>query len=275
MNAEKLYFKNNGYVIYRNVFNSDDILKFRHLVKSSLNKDLESNRASFSQEGKKKVYYTTGDMITKPISKLFFNKKIINIAKEVLGGEPCYFGEGNYQVGVGDRGFHRDSVDEIIDGKSTRIFGHGPDWEENYKLIRVGVYLQDHDKYSGGVKFQKGSNKLPYKKGKSVLADTKAGDVVVWDLRTFHSGNSIRLKGFPNFPLPRIVENLLPPFLTIPEPKLRNSAFMVFGADNMHLHRHIEKHYKVKFERHIRESEYPDDIIAKCEEVGVKFIKLN
>jgi len=84
MNPEKLYFKNNGYVIYRNVFNSDEILNFRHLVKSSLNKDLESNRASFSQEGKKKVYYTNGDMITKPISKLFFNNKIINIAKEVL-----------------------------------------------------------------------------------------------------------------------------------------------------------------------------------------------
>jgi len=51
--------------------------------------------------------------------------------------------------------------------------------------------------------------------------------------------------------------------------------FIVFDSDNMHLHRHIEKHYKVKFENHIRESEYPDDIIAKCEEVGVKFIKLN
>ena len=47
MNPEKLYFKDNGYVIYRNVFNSDEILNFRHLVNSSLNKDLESNRASF------------------------------------------------------------------------------------------------------------------------------------------------------------------------------------------------------------------------------------
>ena len=102
-----------------------------------------------------------------------------------------------------------------------------------------------------GVKFQKGSNKLPYNKGKSVLADTKAGDVVVWDLRTFHSGNSVRLKGFPNFPLHRKIEDLLPSFLTISEPKQRNSVFIVFGADNKHLHRHIEKHYKVKFKKHI------------------------
>lgn len=105
MNPEKLDFKNNGYVIYRNVFNSDEILNFRHLVKSSLDKDLESNRASFSQEGKKKVYYTVGD--------------------------------------------------------------------------------------------------------------------------------------------------------------------------NAHLHRHIEKHYKIKFESHINKSLYPDDIVAKCEEVGVKFINVD
>ena len=274
MSQEKLHFKENGYAIYRNIFNSDEISDFRHLVKMSLDEDLESDRAVLSTEGKKKVYYTHGDMITKPISKLFFNNKITNIAREILDEQPCYFGEGNYQVGIGDRGFHRDSVDELIDGKSTRIFGHGPDWNEKYKLIRVGVYLQDHDKYSGGVKFQKGSNKLPYNKGKSVLADTKAGDVVVWDLRTFHSGNSVRLKGFPNFPLHRKIEDLLPSFLTISEPKQRNSVFIVFGADNMHLHRHIEKHYKVKFKKHINASKYPDDVITKCKDFGVKFIKL-
>ena len=272
MNQEKSFFVENGYTIYRNVFDVDEILNFRSLVERSLQEDLEHDRASFTQEGKKKVYYTEGDIITKPISKLFFNTKIINIAKEILSEKPCYFGEGNYQIGIGDRGFHRDSVEEIIQGISTRTFGHGPDWKESYKLIRVGVYLQDHDKFSGGVKFQIGSNNLPYKKGKSVLADTKAGDVVVWDLRTFHSGNSVRLKGFRNIPLPRLVENLLPSFLVLPEQKLRNSAFMVFGADNFHLQRHIEKHYKVKFENHISKSQYSEEIIAKCEEVGVKFV---
>ena len=87
-------------------------------------------------------------------------------------------------------------VDEILDGVSTRNYLHGPDWSEDYKMIRIGVYLQDHDKFSGGVKLEEGSHKLPFNKGKRVLADTKAGDVVVWDLRTYHSGNSVKIKTF-------------------------------------------------------------------------------
>lgn len=275
MSKEINFFNKNGYVIFRNVFKADEISHFKNLVSKTLDEDLKSNRAEYSGLGKKKVYYTRGDILTKPLSELLLNNKIIDIATKILGETPCYFGEGNYQVGVGDRGFHRDMADEIINGKSTRIYGNGPDWTEDYKLIRVGVYLQDHDKYSGGVKLEKGSNKLPFYKGKRVLADTKAGDVILWDLRTFHSGNCVRLKGFPNLPLGRRIENLLPNFLKISEPGLRNSVFMVFGADNMHLHRHIQKHYKVKFEDHISKSKYSEDMIAKCEEVGVKFIKLN
>lgn len=272
MSLEKSFFDINGYTIYRNIFSRDEIEKFRGLVKSSLEEDLNLGRAWLSKEQKKEVYYTHGDMIIKPIGKLFFNTKTVKIAKEILGEKPCYFGEGNYQVGVGDRGFHRDSVDEIIEGKSTRVFGHGPDWTDAYKLIRIGVYLQDHDKFSGGVKFQMGSNKLPYNKGKSVLADTKAGDVVVWDLRTFHSGNSVRLKFFSDTPLHRKLEDLLPSFFTLPEKIQRNSVFMVFGADNHHTRRHIEKHYKVKFKDHINVTNYSKQVISQCDKFGVKLI---
>ena len=275
MKKEKSYFDNNGYAIYRNVFNQNEIEEFRDLVKKSLEEDIKLNRAEFDDSGEKKVYYTVGDMIIKPISKLLFDKRIVNIANEIIGETPCYFGEGNYQVGVGDRGFHRDMADESIDGISTRDYGHGPDWKDSYKIIRIGVYLQDHDKFSGGVKLEKGSNKLPFNKGKRVLADTKAGDVVVWDLRTYHSGNSVRLKLFPNLPLGCRIENILPDSFVIPEPKERNSVFMVFGADNKHLDRHIEKHYKVKFKKHISQSNYPEDIFEKCLKAGIKFKKIN
>ena len=275
MNKEKNFFNENGYAIYRNIFSQKELSNYRNLIKKTLDKDLKEDRASYYEKGKKSVYYTYGDISLKPISKLLFNKKIISIVKEILGEKPSYFGEGNYQVGVGDRGYHRDSVNEIIDGKSTRIFGHGPDWNEDYKLVRVGVYLQDHDVCSGGVKFQQGSNKLYYNQGKSVLADTKAGDVAIWDLRTFHSGNSVRLKGFPNIALPRRVEDLLPSYFTIPELVIRNSVFMVFGVDNFHLHRHIEKHYKVKFKKHIEKSSYRDDIINLFNDFDINFIKVD
>ena len=274
MNKEKSFFDKNGFAIYRNIFSINEIEKFRILIKKTLDEDIKLSRADFVNQGKKSVYYTHGDIIIKPISKILFDKRIVRIAKDIIGETPTYFGEGNYQVGVGDRGFHRDMADEIINGKSTRKYLHGPDWHEDYKMIRIGIYLQDHDKYSGGVKLEKGSNKLPFNKGKRVLADSKAGDVVVWDLRTFHSGNSVRLKLLPNLPLGCRIENILPKSFIIPEPKERNSVFIVFGADNKHLDRHIEKHYKIKFTKHISLSKYPNDISKKCLDSGFKFKKV-
>ena len=275
MSNEKSFFDKNGYAIYRNIFNLEEIDNFRNLVKKSLDEDLKSGAAEFIDINKKNVYYTYGDIINKPISKLLFDTKIVNIAEEIIGDTPSYFGEGTYQVGVGDRGFHRDMVDEILDGVSTRNYLHGPDWSEDYKMIRIGVYLQDHDKFSGGVKLEEGSHKLPFNKGKRVLADTKAGDVVVWDLRTYHSGNSVRLKLFPNLALGCRIENILPDFLTIPEPKERKSVFMVFGSHNKHFDRHIEKHYKVKFKKHISLSKYPVNISKKALKAGFKFVNIN
>lgn len=274
MSQEKFYFENNGFCIYKNVFSSKEISYFRTLINKTLEEDLSSGRAVYAKSKSKDVYYTIGDILTKPISALLLNSKIVNIAKEIIGGKPSYFGEGNYQVGVGDRGFHRDMVDEVLNGKSTRKFGNGPDWTDDYKMIRVGVYLQDHDKCSGGVKFEKGSNKLAYNKGKRILADTKAGDVVVWDLRTFHSGNSVRLKFFPNLALGYRLENLIPKFFTHPEKMQRNSVFMVFGQNNFHLKRHIEKHYKIKFGEHIKMSNYSDKNIDDCSKSGINFIKV-
>jgi hypothetical protein len=266
MEVDRNLFNENGYLIIRNVFTQIEISNLRNLAYESLEVDKLNDRVvrgtkTFA-EPDKDVYYTTGDFLIKPMYKLLLDPRILEIAKTILDGQPVHFGESNYQIGLGDRGFHRDGVD--------RIYPIGSDWEDDYKIIRVGVYLQDHDKCSGGLKVQKGSHRKA--KGKRILLDSKAGDVVVWDLRTFHSGNSVRMKFFPNLPLGYRIENILPKYLIHEENVERIGCFMVFGVHNKHLEKHIEKHYRVKFKEYIRVQKYEEDIIRECKKAGLHII---
>lgn len=262
MNIDKNQFEKDGFLLIKDVFSSKEIESTRTLAQESLDEDLKLGRAFHETSGHKNVYYTTGDLLIKPLAKLLLDERILKIAKEILGGPPVYFGESNYQVGIGDRGFHRDSVD--------RVFPIGPEWADDYHMIRIGVYLQDHDKYSGGLKVQKGSHKKAT--GERVLLDTKAGDVVLWDLRTYHSGNSVRLKVFPKLPLGCRIENRLPSFLIKTEQITRMSCFMVFGLKSEHLNRHIEKHYKVKFQEYMEVQKYSPEILQECKQKNLEVI---
>ena len=267
MKVDKLFFEKNGYTIVRNVFKRDEIEDLRRLAYESLEIDKSHGRVvrgeASAAEPRKDVYYTIGDFLIKPMSKLLLDPRIIKIAENILEGQPAHFGESNYQIGLGDRGFHRDNVD--------RIYPIGSDWERDYRIIRIGVYLQDHHMSSGGLKVQSGSHRA--RRGKRLIIDSKAGDVVVWDLRTLHSGNAVRLKMFPNLALGYRIENLLPKLLIREEKIERIGCFMVFGIENAHLKNHIEKHYKVKFKEYIKVQNYADDIIGKSQSVGLKLIK--
>ena len=267
MKIDKFFFDDKGYTIIRNVFSNDEVLELRNLVYTTLEQDLQNNRATkviapISSEKHKNVFYTVGDFLIKPMKELLLDPRILEIARTILGGTPVHFGESNYQVGVGDRGFHRDGVD--------RIYPIGTDWENDYKIIRIAIYLQDHDKCSGGLKVQEGSHKKA--NGKRVLLDSRAGDVAVWDLRTYHSGNSVRLKLFPNLALGCRVENILPNYLIIGEEKERIGCFMVFGINNKHLDKHIEKHYKVKFKDYIKIQKYSSETIEQCKNANLEII---
>lgn len=262
MQIDARKFKEEGFVIIRDVFSEKEIDGLRETVDETLLQDLQTDKAYLYKDKTKDVYYTIGDLLSKPLSKLLLDDRVIKIATEILGAEPTYFGESNYQVGIGDRGFHRDGVD--------RIYPIGPDWEDGYKIIRMGIYLQSHDNTSGGLKVQVGSNQKA--QGKKIILDLKAGDVVVWDLRTYHSGNAVRLKILPNLPLGYRLENMLPSFLIKNSPDTRMSCFIVFGVENKHLHRHIEKHHKLKNPKHIQVSNWTEEAVDLLKSKGVNII---
>ncbi|MES2003049.1 MAG: phytanoyl-CoA dioxygenase family protein [Bacteroidota bacterium] len=250
MQVDKKKFEEDGFIVVKNVFSPEEVEQLRATALQTLEIDKNENRVTHIDEGHKSVYYTIGDLLGKPIGKLVYDKRLLYLATELLGEKPVYFGDSTYQIGTGDRGFHRDNID--------RTFSEGPDWEGDYSIIRMGVYLQDHDIYSGGLKVQQGSHKAV--KGKRILINSKAGDVVIWNLRTLHSGNSVRMQFLPNLPLGCRIENILPQFLIKSQQTDRISVFMSFAKPSAHLERFIEKYMKTKMKEHLRVSSVPDNI---------------
>lgn len=244
MNIDKEFFDTNGYCIVRNVFSAEEVAEFRALAYQTLDNDKQHDMVRKVTVATKDVYYPKGDLLSKPLNKVLLSDRILKIAETILQSKPVYFGDSTYQIGIGDRGFHRDNVD--------RIANQGEDWDGDYDIIRIGMYMQDHDKFSGGLKVIQGSHKG--ENNKRVFVDSKAGDIVVWNLRTFHSGNAVRLKMLPNLVMGYRLENRLPAFLTKDSQQERISCFMSFAKEGKHLDRYIEKYMKVKMVDHIKNS---------------------
>jgi hypothetical protein len=87
-------------------------------------------------------------------SHLFANERFIKLLTELNDGKPVYFGDSGFQIasveGRISNGFHKDSVD--------RKNQNGADWKNDYSLLRVGIYLQDHKNFSEGLVVRSGSH---------------------------------------------------------------------------------------------------------------------
>jgi hypothetical protein len=193
-----------GYVIVPEVFPKEEILKFRRLVQILRERELAEGKNVERDPDWPNVLYVLGDLLAKEelraLDYLVFHPKIVSLARLLLGPDLVYFGDSTVQVGQGRRGFHKDNV--------TRYDPQGADWKGDYPLLRIGLYLQDHTRWSGGLKVRAGSHLL----------------------------HSLCLH-------PRL-EQLLPAWLSVPEADERMALFCTFGAPGEHLDRYIEDYGK-------------------------------
>ena len=232
------HFKNEGYVVKRSVFSVGEIETFRERVhdqfeldkKSGLTRDIVTKHAD--------LHLARGCLLSKKnLYEILLDPRIIQFAQELLESEKViYWGDSSYQIGTGMRSFHRDSV--------HKADFDGPDWKIPYSLIRIGLYLQDHSKHSGGLKVKPGTHVR--ENGPAVFVDTRPGDLVAWNLRLLHSGNAVKLKWLPfvSINYPRL-ENGVPSFLKREQERERMSLFMTFSSESLHLYRYIDE-YQLK-----------------------------
>ena len=121
-----------GYTIIRNFFKKEDIIQLREFCLDNFKSDIEI----FEHE---------------IIKKFFFNSNFFEIFRKVLNCEKLiYFSDSsitvNDSVESAPAGFHVDSRNENFN------------FNEEYPIARLGVYLQNINNYSGGVKIKPGSH---------------------------------------------------------------------------------------------------------------------
>ncbi|MHB1205294.1 MAG: phytanoyl-CoA dioxygenase family protein [Rhodospirillaceae bacterium] len=197
------------------------------------------------------------------VRHVYFDPRLLGIARALLGPHLVYDGEGtlNFEESIGAHTLnpfttlHCDATGMPRDINAV--------WESPadaiYKAYRFGIYFQDYRQASGALKVVVGSHKgdpkaymgarlLSYTKSNRTLGDqvlgymepnyplynlpSAPGDVVVWNLRTFHSAGARRFLADSSFAVHPDIEIQFAdtPGLFAPPPGPRNALFFDYAA---------------------------------------------
>lgn len=246
--------KKNGWVLIKNFFDEDLCNELRNSAHLSAENGLAG-----------------ADILSnKYLSNLFLNNKLINLLTDIIGQKPVYFGDSTFQIaslaGGIQNGFHKDCVD--------RKNSSGIDWEDDYSIIRIGIYLQDHKNYSEGLVVRDKSHKSSNLSiGKKINVPSKPGDLVIWFLTTTHAGNAKRIKiiDYPvlmsndeSSKLSRKLYHKLPKSFIMPSQKDRIAIFATFGKDDRHLKRYINYlKYRLYMVKILKKINFDQDVVSK------------
>ena len=182
------FFNKNGYLLINDCFSDQEIENLRSKIKI-LSKNI------------KNTYLLTSLCLSeKDIYKIIFNKKLLNIYKEIIQEDVYLIPELHVQINQFPKnnrlGWH-------YDGQSERNNTYLK--SKNRKFFRVGIYLQENnDNYGGGIDIinNKLFKKIPFKIHNyferkiiylfslffSKSIKSKKGSVVFFDSRLPHKG---------------------------------------------------------------------------------------
>jgi phytanoyl-CoA dioxygenase PhyH len=260
-------FNRNGFLLIKNVFSAGEIADLRQRMGALKARSLRQG-CIVRSAGKPKALYIVGDLPGKDeladFRYLVFDRRVLGYARQILGPKLVYFGDSNTQFGEADRGFHKDNVDRTISG---------PDWKNPYTVIRLGLYLEDHTLHSGGLKVRVGSHQyVSHHRGQALNIPSEPGDLVIWYLRTTHSGNNVRLTFWPSLCLHPRIEMRIPESWRLAEAEERKSLFFTLGAPSEHVDRYIQ--YQIRrgdYHDHWKWCGWNRNLIALAEQSEVEF----
>ncbi len=257
------HFKENGYEVKPSVFSVGEVEIFRSKVYEQY--EIDKRLGLTINEGtNSNLRLADGCLLSKAkLREILLDPRVIQFARDILGSEKIiYWGDSSYQIGDGNRGFHRDCLD--------RKDFNGPDWQSPYTLIRVGIYLQDHSKHSGGLRVKPGTHETAT--ASPVFINSKPGDLVAWSLKLLHSGNAVRLRWFSTLSIKdTAIENRVPSFLRKEQECESIALFITFGSDSPHLYRYISEYQLKRNEtvKSLKASVWNQDILKLAEQRGL------
>jgi hypothetical protein len=220
-----------GYTVVRGLFEPEEIARLRTVALETMEELKQQGLTAIEAGREGDMRYSSCDLLSiSQLRQVLLDPRLVQAAKELLGGEPSYFGDSSFRIGKnGYRAWHRDNVDRV------RWRG-GPDWRDPYPLVRCGLYLQDQSRRSGGLAVRPHSNR-PGRRLPTLpaLVDAGAGDLVAWDLRTVHAGEVVRVRGLRKLALNPRLQTYMPESMRLPDDQPRIVLFMTFGLGGAHL----------------------------------------
>lgn len=247
-------FKANGWALVKKVFSVSEIEKFREIANQLKTDQYE------------------GDLLGHPLTRgILFDDRILNRVKQLLGTQDLvYFGDSSCTISKkpGNTHFHKDNPDKLN--------GNGPDWQEEYPVIRLGIYLQNHDAFSGALAIRNKSHKTnDINSGTALYVDNQVGDLSIWYLTTTHAGYSKRLKIAPKLFLNPTLYRFVPNSMFVPEEKYRIAYFMTFGKKGKLLDRYL-RYLKTRayMVQGWKKSEYDDSCFAFAKSKNITLLDM-
>ncbi|MGZ5970544.1 MAG: phytanoyl-CoA dioxygenase family protein [Polyangiales bacterium] len=176
---------------------------------------------------------------------LVTDPRSLAVARALVGPRVLDVHQNAVHRGTVNRGWHKDAVD-YMQGRPD-----GPDWADDYRIVHFAWYLQDHTEFAGGISFRRGSHRIKnHRDGEVVTPPLRAGDLVAFDLRTSHFGNTIQLRDGRTVFLDRLWRSKRPPWSLTSRAVRRLKGvfrpehgdgrlviFAMYGADDAHTHR--------------------------------------
>jgi phytanoyl-CoA dioxygenase PhyH len=224
-------FRERGYAVVRQLFDVEEIQRLRASAREAFAEGEREGLITTSPGIEGTIRHRAGDLLSiSSLRHVLLDARVLEVVRELLGGEPAYFGDSSVRIGKnGQRAWHRDNV-------HRRRWRRGPDWQDPYPLLRCGLYMQDQSRHSGGLALRPRSNRPGlFRPTLPMLVDAREGDFVVWQLRTVHSGEVVRMRWLPDVPLHPRVQTRLPQSMRAPEDAERIVMFMTFARPGAQL----------------------------------------
>jgi hypothetical protein len=213
------------------------------------------------------------------VRDIYFDPELLEIARALLGPRLAYDGEAtlNFEESIGA---HTLNPFTTLHCDATGLPQNlNAVWESPanaiYRAYRFGIYFQDYRNASGALKVIVGSHRgdprhymgahlLSQTSAKRTLGDqvlsykephhplynlpSAPGDVVVWNLRTFHSAGARQFVADPSFAAHPDIETQLAdtPGLFAPPPGPRNAVFFDYAAPSEEIDLYIKHRARPK-----------------------------
>ncbi len=167
-----------GFVLIRNLLSQDEIKQLRKKVKDYFNNKGVNLNKGLTQPNAAVEF--------PEISWIFYHPKILQVMSQLLGEQQIMFTSHCDIHCQTLSAWHKDDGMTVMDGG---YFGQPMYGNEDCRVYKVAIYLQDHFHNNGGLTVRKGSHKYPsLDRGEEVYLKTKAGDAIVFDVRLTHTG---------------------------------------------------------------------------------------